>query len=83
MLRKLAEEFSLLRADAMNLGLLIVSNWIEKGCQKDQFPPVTNEKFWTHCYRKVSHDPDGHNNRLVSCTCILFYIYSLHMPRNS
>ncbi|KAL4212630.1 hypothetical protein AB4K20DRAFT_1440769 [Rhizopus microsporus] len=33
-LRKLAEEFSLSRANAMNLGLLIISNWIEKKAVK-------------------------------------------------
>ncbi|CEG82550.1 hypothetical protein RMATCC62417_16606 [Rhizopus microsporus] len=63
-LRKLAEEFSLLRADAMNLGLLIISNWIEKDCKKEQFPPVTTQKFWTHCYRKVAQDPNGLNSRI-------------------
>ncbi|CEG84312.1 hypothetical protein RMATCC62417_18133 [Rhizopus microsporus] len=79
-LRKLAEEFSLLRADAMNLGLLIISNWIEKGCRKDQFPPVTTQKFWTHCYRKVAQDPDGLNSRIVSCNCTLSTLTHLICP---
>ncbi|PHZ16835.1 uncharacterized protein RHIMIDRAFT_247297 [Rhizopus microsporus ATCC 52813] len=64
-LRVLAEEFLLLRAYAMNLRLLIISNWIEKGCKKDQFPSVATQKFWTHCYRKVAQDPNDLNSRIM------------------
>ncbi|KAL4213281.1 hypothetical protein AB4K20DRAFT_1794438, partial [Rhizopus microsporus] len=51
-LRKLAEEFSLLRADTMNLVLLIISNWIEKAVKKTSF------------HLKVAQDLNGLNSRI-------------------
>ncbi|KAL4214986.1 hypothetical protein AB4K20DRAFT_2003786, partial [Rhizopus microsporus] len=63
-LRQVSEEFSILRADAMNFGLSIVSKWIENGFSSSNFPLIMMPKFWIHLYRKVADDKDKRNERI-------------------
>ena len=66
MVRKIAEEYSILRRDAMNLALYCVCFWVENGFRDDTaYPDVMSEIFWSHCYRAVARD-EGHVVRSVT-----------------
>ncbi|CAO3675167.1 hypothetical protein G6F70_008705 [Rhizopus microsporus] len=64
--RKIAEEYSILRRDTMNLALYCVCFWVENGFRDDTaYPDLMSERFWSHCYRAVARD-EGHVARSVT-----------------
>ncbi|CEG62837.1 hypothetical protein RMATCC62417_00099 [Rhizopus microsporus] len=70
--RKIAEEYSILRRDAMNLALYCVCLWVENGFRGDTtYPDVMSERFWSHCYRAVAR------SNFIQCVRDRFDIFDI------
>ncbi|CEG78745.1 hypothetical protein RMATCC62417_13310 [Rhizopus microsporus] len=68
--RKIAEEYSILRRGAMNLVLYCICFWVENGFREDTtYPDVMSRKFWNHCYCTVACS-EGHVPRSGFIECV-------------
>ncbi|KAI9467782.1 MAG: hypothetical protein EXX96DRAFT_616594 [Benjaminiella poitrasii] len=79
-MRLIAEKYSILRRDAMNLARYSVCFWAENGYREDDtYPDVMSEMskiFWSHCYRIVALG-EAHVARLSMLTYVREYFYQI------
>ncbi|KAI8876779.1 hypothetical protein K501DRAFT_279091 [Backusella circina FSU 941] len=68
--RTIAEEHCILRRDAINFAYYLICAWLESPQPKNtNFPKITDQKFWLHCYRRVANITGVYQVVILSIKC--------------
>jgi hypothetical protein len=64
--RRYAEQYHVIKRDALNLVNLHIRSWLEHGENIANFPPIHLPVFWTNAFRMVTNARTAHQRSSVN-----------------